>query len=72
METLLDLLPRIASLDDREAFRFWNGFRTWKWSYRDLYYRIARFVSYFDSRGIGKGDRVLVWAEACPAHLFSP
>ena len=66
METLLDLLPRIESLDDCEAFRFWNGFRTWKWSYRDLHDRIARIVAYFDSRGIGKGDRVLVWAEACP------
>ena len=62
----MDLLPRIASLDDREAFRFWNGFRTWKWSYRDLYFRIARVVSHLDSRGIGKEDRVLLWAEACP------
>ncbi len=66
METLLDLLPRIASLDAREAFRFSNGFRTWKWSYRDLQSRITGVVSHFDSRGIGKGDRVLLWAQACP------
>ena len=66
METLLELLPRIERLASREALRFWNGYRTWRWSYADLYAGIRRFVAYLDQHGIGPSDRLVLWSESRP------
>lgn len=66
METLLELLPRIERLGSREALRFWNGYRTWRWSYADLDTGIRRFVAYLDRRGIRSGNRVVLWADSRP------
>ncbi|MCK5351256.1 AMP-binding protein, partial [bacterium] len=63
MRTLLDLLPAMQLLGDREAIRFGNGFRTWKLSYRQLYYKIGAVASYLEQQGFHKGDRVLLWGE---------
>jgi long-chain acyl-CoA synthetase len=66
MQTLLELLAEIRRLDDGEALRFYNGFRTWRLTYGDLYRGIAAFAGYLDSAGIHKGDRVILWAENRP------
>ncbi len=66
METLLDLLPRIQRLGSREAVRFWNGYRTWHWSYNDLNAGIRRFVAYLDRHGIQSGNRLVLWADSRP------
>ena len=63
MRTLLDLLPAMQCLGDREAIRFCNGFRTWKLSYRQLYDRIGTFASYLNQQDLKKGDRVLLWGD---------
>jgi acyl-CoA synthetase (AMP-forming)/AMP-acid ligase II len=63
MQTLSDLLPEIARLGSREAVRWTNGFRTWIATYSDLYGTIGAIAGYFDERGIGKGDRVMIWAD---------
>src|ERR1041385_3583118 len=78
METLQDLLPRIAKFGGREAVRWTDGLRTVVSSYDDLYSRIGAIVAFFDEHGITKGDRVLVRGEnrmewiaafwACVAH----
>ncbi len=66
MDTLLDLLPRIERLGSREALRFWNGYRTWHWSYADLAAGIRRFVAHLDGLGIGSGDRLVLWSDSRP------
>ncbi len=66
MKTLLELLPHMSDLGDREALRFWNGYRTWTWSYSDLYECIGRFVGHLDAAGMKKGDRLLIWSENRP------
>ncbi len=66
MQTLLEVLAEIRRLDSREALRFYNGFRTWKITYRDLYGQIAAFVAYLDRAGLKKGDRLLIWSENRP------
>src|SRR6267143_1327942 len=63
MQTLTGLLQEISRLGGREAVRWTNGLRTWVATYRDLYGAISRIVANFDRRGIGKDDRVLIWAE---------
>jgi acyl-CoA synthetase (AMP-forming)/AMP-acid ligase II len=66
MDTLLDLIANHERLGRREALSWFNGFRTWKLSYRDTYDAIGRFASFLDSAGIRKGDRVLIWGENRP------
>ena len=51
-------------LGGREAIRFHNGFRTWKFSYQQLYSRICAFSHYLDQQGFQKGDRILLWGES--------
>ncbi len=62
METLLELLPRIEQLGLREAYRHTNGYRTWRWSFADLYDGILRFSAYLARRELGSGQRVVLWA----------
>lgn len=64
METLLELLPRIERLGSSEALRFWNGYRTFCWSYSDLCAAIRRFAAFLDRRGIGYGDRLVLWSDS--------
>ncbi len=66
MQTLLEVLAEIRRLDSREALRFYNGFRTWKLTYRDLYGQIGAFVGYLDRAELQKNDRVVIWSENRP------
>jgi long-chain acyl-CoA synthetase len=71
MDTLLDLIRDHERLGNREALLWFNGFRTWKLSYRDTYDAIARFAAFLDSAGIRKGDRVLLWGENRPEWVIA-
>ena len=66
MQTLLEVLAEIRRLGEREALRFYNGFRTWKLTYEDVYREIGAFAAYLDRSGLKKGDRVILWAENRP------
>lgn len=66
MKTLLELLPRIERLGSREAILFSNGYRTRRWTYADLIAGIRRFVALLDRRGIGSGDRLVLWSDSRP------
>src|SRR5438105_3026245 len=66
MQTLLEVLAEIRQLGDREAVRFYNGFRTWRITYAELYGQIGAFAAYLDRNGVKKGDRVILWAENRP------
>ncbi len=71
MNTLLDLLPEIERLGPREAVRWSNGFRTWTWTYANLYARIASFSQWLADHGLAKGDRILIWGENRPEWLVA-
>jgi long-chain acyl-CoA synthetase len=66
MQTLLEVLAEIRRLEEREALRFYNGFRTWKLTYEDLYRQIGAFAAHLDRSGLHQGDRVMLWAENRP------
>lgn len=42
-----------------------RGFRTLRWTYRQLAELAFRFARELEARGIGKGDRVLLWGDNC-------
>jgi long-chain acyl-CoA synthetase len=53
------------SLGGETAFVTRRGFRTLRWSYRqmaELAFRVAREL---ESRSVGKGDRVMLWGDNC-------
>jgi long-chain acyl-CoA synthetase len=50
----------------RETAAVWRrGYRTIRWTYADLIRVASHFARELDSRGIAKGDRVLLWGENC-------
>ena len=69
MKTLLEVWDRMGRLGRREAVLWNNGYRTRKWSYRRLRERSGAFAGELARRGIGRGDRVLVWGENRPEWL---
>jgi long-chain acyl-CoA synthetase len=42
-----------------------RGFRTLRWTYRQLAEMAFRFARELEAKGIGKGDRVLLWGDNC-------
>ncbi|HSF19143.1 MAG TPA: AMP-binding protein [Vicinamibacteria bacterium] len=68
-KTLLELIPEIERISDREAVLYDRGYRTEKWSGRELSRRIAGATLAFDERGYGKGDRILIWSENRPEWM---
>src|SRR5260370_4480954 len=64
-QTLADYAHLHLTLGDETAFVSHRGFRTLRWSYREvaeLAFRVAREL---ESRNIGPGDRVMLWGENC-------
>ncbi len=45
------------------AYVYRRGFRTLRWTYRELAQLAFRFARELEARGIGKGDRVLLWGD---------
>jgi long-chain acyl-CoA synthetase len=45
------------------ALAWRRGYRTVRWSYADLLRVAGKFAAQLQTRGIGKGDRVLLWGE---------
>lgn len=66
MRTLIELVDEFSELGEREALRYHNGYRTWRYSYAELHARIAAFADYLDQAGIGKGQRLLLWGANRP------
>lgn len=66
MKTLLDLLTSFPARGGRPAVIYRTGFRRFVFSYERLHDLSLRTNALLESRGVGKGDRVLVWAPNSP------
>ena len=62
-QTLAGYAQLHHSLGDETAFVHHRGFRTYHWSYRQTAELTFRFARELERRNIGKGDRVMLWAE---------
>ncbi len=65
-ETLLDHLYDCSSLENVVAFSHRPRLREHRWTYGEITATAFRFARELGSRNIGRGDRVLIWAENCP------
>src|SRR5215471_19519299 len=59
--TLADYLARFESLGQDTGYAERQGYRTLRHSYRELACLAYGFAAELESRGIRKGDRVMLW-----------
>ncbi|MBK6797308.1 MAG: AMP-binding protein [Acidobacteria bacterium] len=65
-ENLLSYLPDFVDRGDETAFGHQSGLRMIRWSYRQLATTSFQVARLLESRGIVKGDRVIIWSENRP------
>lgn len=53
------------------AFRQKHGYRTASFTYGEVFVLASRFARDLDTRGVAKGDRVMVWGENCAEWVAS-
>ncbi len=61
--TILEYLDSFQRHGREIAYVQRRGYRTQRWTYVDVLANIYRFARDLESRGIGKGDKVLIWGE---------
>jgi len=61
--TIAHYLSALADkYENAPAMYFKSAFRTFSFSYREVYERCLRVANYLSQKGIRKGDRILVWS----------
>ena len=60
-QSLIDYLLRYEKLGRDTAIVQRSGYRTERWSYRDIAGLAARCAREYERRGIAPGDRILIW-----------
>jgi len=64
-KSLVEFVQELERRGDAPAWVHHRGYRTERWSYRQTA-RVARqFARELETRGIQRGDRVLIWGENC-------
>jgi long-chain acyl-CoA synthetase len=64
-QSLAEYAQLHLALGDETAFVHRRGFRTVRWSSRQVAELAFRFARELETRNIGKGDRVMLWSENC-------
>jgi long-chain acyl-CoA synthetase len=65
-QSIAEYLEGFRSSGRDIAFVHRRGYRTARWSYRHIAETAAQAARLLEARGVGKGDRVLLWGENCP------
>src|SRR5215831_521272 len=63
--TILDYLDNFQRHAREVAYVHRRGYRTQRWTYGDVLRTAYRFARELEARGIGKGDKILIWGENC-------
>jgi long-chain acyl-CoA synthetase len=62
-QSLVEFFDQYCRQGDEVAFTAHPGYRTNRWTYRQVASDARRFARELEARGIAKGDAVLLWAE---------
>lgn len=63
--TILDYLDNFRRHARETAYVHRRGYRVQRWSYGEVLSTACRFTRELERRGIGKGDKILIWGENC-------
>ena len=69
--SILEYLDNFRSHAGEMAYVFRRGYRVQRWSYGDVLRNAYRFARALEARGIGKGDKVVIWGENCAEWVVS-
>ncbi|PYX78659.1 MAG: AMP-binding protein [Acidobacteria bacterium] len=61
--TILEYLNNFERFGPQVAYVQRRGYRTERWTYREVFELSAQLARELEARGINKGDRVLLWSE---------
>src|SRR2546430_9430044 len=61
--TILEYLNNFERFGAEVAYVQRRGYRTERWSYRQVFDLSAQLARELEARGIGQGERVLLWSE---------
>src|SRR5579875_581495 len=62
---ILEYLDNFRSHAGEIAYVHRRGYRTQRWKYGDVLATAYRFARELEARGIGQGDKVVLWGENC-------
>jgi len=71
IRNLLDLLKRFEKLGDREALLYFNGYKSERYTYRQILGRIEAVRSLLRSRGLHRGSRIALVGSNRPEWVIS-
>ncbi len=63
--TILEYLDNFSRHASEPAYVHRRGYRVQQWSYGDVLLCAYRFARELEARGIGHGDKVILWGENC-------
>src|ERR1022692_1583186 len=63
--TILEYLDNFRRHAREVAYVQHRGYRMQRWTYGDVLSNAYRFARELEQRGIGKGDKVILWGENC-------
>ena len=65
-QSLIEYFSQCAHRQNEPAVAFFHGYRVERWTYGRISDESCRFARELETRGVGRGDAVLLWAENCP------
>ncbi len=68
MKTIADIVEGFKKRD-KIAIIYKTGFRTFTYSYKELYDNILKTQTLFESQGLKKGDKILLWGFNGPSWI---
>ncbi len=71
MQSLVDFVSQYAARGNEVAVRYRRGYRMETWTYARIAGQANRVARELESRGIGKGDAVLLWGENSPEWIVA-
>jgi long-chain acyl-CoA synthetase len=71
VQSLLDFVAQYAARGNEVAVRYRRGYRMETWTYAQIAEQANCVARELESRGIGKGDAVLLWGENSPEWIMA-
>ncbi|MBK49684.1 MAG: hypothetical protein CL768_01405 [Chloroflexi bacterium] len=71
-ETIPELMNHVVDLHgDKDALLIKPTIRYWRWSYQQLWDDASKASTYIKSKGLVKGDRVIIWGPNSPYWVIT-